>query len=92
MSQPVIILGATGRQGGATIKALLAQEDADFQVLAVTRDASSPSARRLAARSSRISLVQGSLDDIDDLFARATKAAKAPIWGILNVQVCDALL
>lgn len=89
MSRALLITGATGKQGGAVIKALLAAK-ADFEVLAVTRDTASTSAQRLAGKSSNIKLVQGNLDDCDSIFKAAKAASSTPIWGVYSVQVRDA--
>ncbi|KAK7699762.1 hypothetical protein SLS64_011374 [Diaporthe eres] len=85
MSRALLITGATGKQGGAVIKALLAAK-ADFEVLAVTRDTASTSAQRLAGKSSNIKLVQGNLDDCDSIFKAAKAASSTPIWGVYSVQ------
>ncbi|KAI1490118.1 hypothetical protein F5X96DRAFT_637736 [Biscogniauxia mediterranea] len=85
MSRALLITGATGKQGGSVIKALL-DAKADFQILAVTRNASSASAKRLAAKSSNIVLVEGNLDDADGVFENAKKATSQPIWGVFSVQ------
>ncbi|KAH7141422.1 nucleoside-diphosphate-sugar epimerase family protein [Dactylonectria estremocensis] len=85
MSRAILVTGATGKQGGSVINALLAR-NAPFKILAVTRDASSPSAKRLAAKSSAISVVQGNLDDTESLFRNAKKATELPIWGVFSVQ------
>lgn len=61
MPRAILITGATGKQGRAVIDALLAATS-DFQLLAVTRDANSPSAQKVAPKSKLISLVQGNLD------------------------------
>jgi uncharacterized protein YbjT (DUF2867 family) len=87
MSRALLITGATGKQGSAVIKALLAN-NADFHVLAVTRDAGSISAKKLAAKSPNITLVQGDLNDTDSIFKSAKNATSAPIWGVFSVQVC----
>ena len=86
MSRAILVTGATGNQGGAVIRALLAQ-NANFQILAVTRNAASVSAQKLAAKSPRITLVQGNLDDVDSLFRAAKQATKLPLWGVFSMQV-----
>lgn len=88
MSRALLITGATGKQGGSVIKALLAAK-ADFDILAVTRDSSSPSAQRLASQSPRVSLVQGNLDEPEAIFESAKKTSNVPIWGVFSVQVCE---
>jgi uncharacterized protein YbjT (DUF2867 family) len=88
MSRALLITGATGSQGGSVIRALLAK-DADFRILAVTRNASSAAAKRLDASSPKVTLIQGNLDDCEAIFETATKAVQAPIWGVFSVQVKD---
>ncbi|KAJ4145948.1 hypothetical protein LMH87_004779 [Akanthomyces muscarius] len=85
MSRAILVTGATGKQGGAVIAALLAQK-ASFQMLALTRDSSSASARRLASQSPNITLIEGNLDDARSVFEKAKKATSAPIWGVFSVQ------
>ncbi|KAJ5111250.1 hypothetical protein N7532_001785 [Penicillium argentinense] len=86
MSRAVLITGATGKQGGSVIQALLDQ-NADFEILAVTRDASSNSAQKLQRKSTNIKLVEGNLDQPEDIFIAAEKATSQRIWGLFSVQV-----
>ena len=79
-------MGATGRQGGAVVNNLLRMK-APFNILAVTRNPSSASAQRLAAKSSSIKVIQGDLDRANDIFAAAKKVSPDPIWGVYSVQV-----
>ncbi|VUC26621.1 unnamed protein product [Clonostachys rosea] len=85
MSRTLLITGATGKQGGSVIQALI-DDAADFQILAVTRDSNSPSAKRLASKSPNITVVQGNLDDVEGIFQEAEKSSKSPIWGVFSVQ------
>ncbi|KAI0158135.1 NAD(P)-binding protein [Xylariaceae sp. FL1272] len=85
MSRAVLVTGATGNQGGALIQALL-KGNADFEILAVSRNPLSPSARRLANQSPKVKLVAGDLEKPDDIFRDATRISKAPIWGVFSVQ------
>ncbi|MDP9794273.1 uncharacterized protein YbjT (DUF2867 family) [Catenuloplanes nepalensis] len=55
----ITVLGATGAQGGGVARALLA--DGGFAVRAVTRDATSPKARALAALGAEVT--EATLDD-----------------------------
>jgi uncharacterized protein YbjT (DUF2867 family) len=89
MSRVLLITGATGKQGGAVIDAILSRPAAtsEFTLLAVTRDTSTASAKKLAARSPSVKLVQGNLDDIASLFETADMVAQKPIWGVFSVQV-----
>jgi uncharacterized protein YbjT (DUF2867 family) len=86
MSRTILITGATGKQGGSTIRALLAQ-NFDGNILAVTRDANSGSAKKLASSSPRIKLVEGNLDDPKAIFAKAKEVTRDSIWGVFSVQV-----
>ena len=87
MSRALLITGATGKQGGAVVRALAAK--ADFQILAVTRDLSSQSAQRLA-KFPNIKLVTGNLDDCGEIFKAAKTVSDEPIWGVYSVQVRTA--
>lgn len=91
MSRTVLITGATGKQGGSVVAALL-KAKADFEILAVTRDASSGGAQKLQAKSSNIKLVEGNLDDPEKIFTNAHQATSQPIWGIFSVQVCGTIV
>ncbi|KAL6406464.1 nucleoside-diphosphate-sugar epimerase family protein [Ilyonectria robusta] len=87
MSRAILITGATGKQGGAVVDALLHWKSSDFLLLTVTRNAQSASAKRLAAKSSSIKLVEGDLDAAPALFASAKAAAgTTPLWGVFSVQ------
>ncbi|KAK2601135.1 hypothetical protein N8I77_010605 [Diaporthe amygdali] len=91
MSRALLITGATGKQGGAVINALLARQPSDFLLLAVTRNAQSASAKRLAAKSDRIKIVEGDLDATPALFASAKAAAgPVPLWGVFSVQALQS--
>ncbi|RYP61687.1 hypothetical protein DL771_010038 [Monosporascus sp. 5C6A] len=87
MSKVILVTGATGKQGGAVINALINRKDPDFVILAVTRDVNSASAKRVASRSPLITMVQGNLDDVPTLFKDAQEACNRPIWGVYSVQV-----
>jgi uncharacterized protein YbjT (DUF2867 family) len=77
----IVVAGATGLQGGAVVRQLLAD---GFRVRALSRDPTSPSAQALASRG--VEVVQGSFDDaasldractgVDGLFAMATPFGK----------------
>lgn len=63
----VLVVGATGNQGGATARSLL---DRGVRVRALVRDAGSDKARALQERGAE--LVTGNLDDLPSLVAAAT--------------------
>ncbi|MEU9271770.1 NmrA/HSCARG family protein [Streptomyces sp. NPDC048251] len=72
----VLVTGATGNQGGATARHLLA---ADWRVRALVRDETAPAAARLAAAGAE--LVRGNLDDRASLDAAIRGA-----YGVYSVQ------
>lgn len=61
--------------------------NADFEILALTRNAQSTSAQKLQAKSDKIKVITGNLDNIDDIFTKAKQATQLPIWGVFSVQV-----
>ncbi|KAI1654596.1 NAD(P)-binding protein [Daldinia decipiens] len=87
MSKVLLITGATGKQGGAVITALLDRDPSKFTILAVTRDVNSISAKTLAQKSPSIKLVQGNLGNVPSLFYEARKIYPQPIWGVYSVQI-----
>lgn len=72
----VLVTGATGRQGGAVARELLARR---YRVRAMTRKPNSEKAHELAELKAEI--VQGDFDDIESL----AKAADG-VWGVFSVQ------
>ncbi|KAL8774480.1 MAG: hypothetical protein Q9209_000853 [Squamulea sp. 1 TL-2023] len=82
MPKTLLITGATGKQGRACIEALLSSPSASaFSILALTRNASSPSATRLAQRFSQVKLLQGDLNDCSCIF----KSISQPVHGVFGV-------
>lgn len=73
--RPILVFGATGRQGGAVAKAL---RQARWPMRALVRDATA--LKSLALRAAGVELVQGSLDDID-----AIRAAMRDVHGVFSV-------
>ena len=85
--KPLLILGATGKQGKKVIENVLSSSKADFTILALTRNPSSASAQALAAKSPIIKLVKGNLNDVPNVFKAALSASDGvPIWGVFSVQ------
>ncbi|MFI2712177.1 NmrA/HSCARG family protein, partial [Micromonospora sp. NPDC018662] len=72
----ILVTGATGTQGGATVRALL---DRGRPVRALVRDPDGDAARALAARG--VSLARGDLTDPASL-----RAAMAGVHGVFSVQ------
>ncbi len=59
----VAVCGATGKQGGAVVDALLARGGDRFALRGITRDASKPKARELADKMG-VQVVSANFDDI----------------------------
>ncbi len=76
MSKTILITGATGNQGGATLHNLLGK---GFTLRALTRKPESDKARALA--NNGVEVVQGDLNDAESL-----KKALAGAWGVYAVQ------
>jgi uncharacterized protein YbjT (DUF2867 family) len=83
----VLVTGATGKQGGAVVEALANNEE--FQILAVTRNASGAAAKGLVERFPNIKIVEGNMDDTPKLFQDAKNAGNKTIWGVFSVQVSE---
>lgn len=77
MSKVVVIAGATGQQGGATIRALAGK---GFTLRALTRDPNSDKAKAVAAETGA-ELVKADLDD-----EASVRAALQGAWGSFAVQ------
>ena len=84
-----LVTGATGNQGRAVIEALITLDvDTVGTILAVTRNDKSPDAKELAALSSRIRVIKGDLNNVDDIFRTAEHlTGGSPIYGVFSVQV-----
>lgn len=74
---PILVTGATGKQGGAVVNALLAE---GRPVRALTRNPDSVAARALAARG--VEVLQGDYDDVASL-----DAALAGVEGVFSMQM-----
>ena len=81
----IAVIGATGKQGGAVIDALLsAPNGSEITIFALTRNINSASAKRLAEKSlQQIRLVQGDLDDCPGIF----RAIATPVDGLFCVTL-----
>ncbi|PIA91965.1 hypothetical protein CB0940_09854 [Cercospora beticola] len=77
----IIVTGATGKQGGALIEALLARPTPTFEIYAITRKKSSSSAQRLLSRPN-VHLVEGDFSNPAAIFSQI----KDP-WGLFSVTI-----
>ncbi|KFY93897.1 hypothetical protein V500_03488 [Pseudogymnoascus sp. VKM F-4518 (FW-2643)] len=81
-AKTVLVIGATGKQGGAVIENILASSQTpSFKIIAVTRDANSRKAQKLAAHPN-VSVIEGDLANVDDIFNKA-----GSVWGVYSVQI-----
>ncbi|MCJ1372918.1 hypothetical protein MMC20_004144 [Loxospora ochrophaea] len=76
----ILVTGATGKQGGAVIKALLSSKPSPFNIIALTRDAASNGAKALASKPN-VSVVEGDLEHASAIFSKVDQ-----IWGVFSVQ------
>lgn len=74
-AKKLLILGGTGKQGAAAIEAL-SKSSSNFQILALTRNASSPAAQRLA-KNPKVTLVEGDATSPASIFKE-----HSPIHGV----------
>lgn len=84
MSRRLLVTGATGKQGGALISALVSNRNNPFEIFALTRDKTSSSARRLASKSG-VKVIEGNLDNLTAIFNQIPK----PVWGVFSVPIMD---
>lgn len=71
----LVVTGATGKQGGALISALLDRPSQPFEIYAITRNADSKSAQALA-RQPNVHVVQGDFNDPSGIFGKVERP-----WG-----------
>lgn len=86
MPKTILIFGATGKQGGAVLRALLAHPSfspTSYTILAATRNVDSPSSQRLSALSPAIKLVKGDINDAVGTF----KAMSTKPWGVYTMTM-----
>jgi hypothetical protein len=88
MSKPILVTGATGRQGGGLIKTFLASPDAStFKIFALSRNAKSPAAMKLKEKG--VSIIEGDLNNVPAIF-KNSDLTKEPLWGVFSVQVYES--
>lgn len=77
----LVVAGATGKQGGSLIAALVANPNNPFEIYAITRNTTSASAQALA-KNSKVHLVQGDLANPKAIFEQVPKP-----WGFFSVTL-----
>ena len=86
MATSLLITGATGKQGGSVISALLSSpafSPTSTKIYALTRSPTSASSLRLASKSPSISLIGGDLANVPAIFA----SLPSPPSGVFSVQL-----
>lgn len=82
----ILVAGATGKQGGAVVNALVANPPPyPHQILALTRNTESAAAKNLASKSNKITLLPGDLNDCQSIFTKA--GGSGSVWGVFSVQL-----
>jgi uncharacterized protein YbjT (DUF2867 family) len=79
----LLITGATGKQGGALIDALLSKPSQPLELYAITRNKNSEASKLLAKRN--VHLIEGNLDNVNAIFAQVP----SPVWGVFSVPILD---
>lgn len=79
-TKKLIVTGATGKQGGALIDALLSCPNPSFEIYALTRNASSAGSKSLAAKSPSIHLIEGNILDPAPIFQKI-----GPLYGVFCI-------
>lgn len=83
----VLITGATGQQGRGLIAALRPQADGEekFHVLALTRSATSPAAKKIASEK-HVTIVEGNMMSVQST-RKVFEDAKASggVWGVFCI-------
>ncbi|KAF2844574.1 NAD(P)-binding protein [Plenodomus tracheiphilus IPT5] len=83
-ARAILVTGATGKQGGSVVDALL-KANVQFEILALTRNLQSALSQQLLQKSPMIRLVSGD-DATEYIFRKAKETTKVPIWGVFSVQ------
>ena len=78
----ILITGATGNQGAAVIKALVASGAENIEIFALTRNTTSRTAQKLASLSPLIKIHKGDFSDCSAIFS----SAPGQIYGVYSVQ------
>jgi uncharacterized protein YbjT (DUF2867 family) len=65
IKKTIVVVGATGAQGGGLVRAILNDPDHEFNVRAITRDVSSDKAKELAKLGAEV--VTANVDDVESL-------------------------
>ncbi|TKA79182.1 hypothetical protein B0A55_03477 [Friedmanniomyces simplex] len=81
-TRKIVVTGATGKQGGALIKALLAKPSQPFDIYALTRDKTSRGAQALASKPG-VHVIQGDFEHPEAIFQQLGGKP----WGLFSVTM-----
>lgn len=91
-SRRILVVGATGKQGGALIRAGLAPDASDFHFIALTRNVASPAAQELAKLGERVTVVSADLDHVESVRkVFRDEKTNGGIWGVFLVLAYPGL-
>jgi len=78
----ILVSGSTGKQGGALIRALLANNNpVQYHIFALSRDIKSSKSQHLAAQPN-VTVIQGNWNDLPAVFSQLPKS----LYGVFSVQ------
>ncbi|KAK5120007.1 hypothetical protein LTR85_007083 [Meristemomyces frigidus] len=80
-AQRLVVAGATGKQGGALISALLSKQSQPFEIYALTRKKTSRAAQALAGKPN-VHVIEGDFKDPDAIFKQVDRP-----WGFFSVTM-----
>ncbi|KAK3065054.1 hypothetical protein LTR53_018297, partial [Teratosphaeriaceae sp. CCFEE 6253] len=80
-TRKLLVTGATGKQGGALIRALLSKPSQPFEIYALTRNKTSGTAQALASKPN-VHVIQGDFSDPTAIFKQVEKP-----WGLFSVTM-----
>lgn len=82
----ILVAGATGKQGSAVVNALVANPPPyPYEILALTRNTTSATAKSLSAKSAKITLLSGDLNDCPSIFTKA--GGPGSVYGVFSMQL-----
>lgn len=76
----LLVTGATGKQGGALIDALLSSPNPSFEIYALTRNASSAGSKSLSSKSPSIHIIEGNTLDLAPVVQKI-----GPLYGLFCI-------
>lgn len=86
-SRKILVTGATGKQGGAVVEALINTPSLlPLEIVALTRNTESAAAKKLASHA-QVTLLAGNMDQCEAIFDKA--GGHGAVWGVFAMQTVD---